>query len=179
MFGPSPVAVDSALPLGSGGWRWSATGADVYRCFFHGPAFQVIGRCALVDDQMWSEMSAAVMPLWSADTPDSQSDAHAIELGLQTAGLLELAMDRRMMIPKRIGRIAHGPGRLGPGSRAMARRASVSVATSSFTIDVVDSSGSPILVIHDYETQPLPFASDAHAVHTLAALLSTSPTAAP
>lgn len=142
---------------------------EVYACYFHGPAFQVVQHAFVADGDVWSALASDLPPLWRGQDQAAPSEAQLIELCLQTAGLLDVATDAKMMIPKQIESITRGRAKAGPGTLSRAHRRSNPDATSSrFDCDLFDASGDLVLRVSGYETQPLPFPSDNNAVQRLA-----------
>jgi hypothetical protein len=77
----------------------------VYRVYFHGPAYQVLGRAWWDPSGAIGEMAAS---LPANHVPSEQPLAMAprlIELCFQTAGLWEMAVRRRMGLPRRVASI--------------------------------------------------------------------------
>ena len=80
--------------------------ADIYRVYFHGPAYQVIQRA-------WWDEKGAVGEM-AADLPDNHRPAaqplaiapRLIELCFQTAGLWEMAVQHRMGLPRHVDRVS-------------------------------------------------------------------------
>ena len=153
-------------------------GKSVYALFFHGPAFQVVGRSWLDGDALWCELQAGLPPLTGDPNENLWAAAQWIELCLQAAGLLEVAKNSRMMIPYRIEGIDFLRGDKPDGEQvfAVARKSdTVSNAVlkggggeSGTDIDLVDARGKLLVRVRNYQTCPLPFASDQDALARLA-----------
>lgn len=76
----------------------------IYGAFFHAPTFRVVAQAGLYDRTMVAQL-ASPLPRWSTEPGRSRIAPRLIELGRQTAGLLQLALDGAMMIPRRMARI--------------------------------------------------------------------------
>lgn len=149
--------VDSPLPVRA---------IDIYELFFHGPAFRVIQRAALVHDEVIAEIATG-LPALTTDPHDTSVLApRLIEACLQTAGLLEIATRSRMMIPSRIDIIAFCGDHTSIPDRLFtrARRSMTTHHTNAVDIDVVDLDGACWLKVGGYETLPLPYPSDSAAI---------------
>jgi hypothetical protein len=138
---------------------------DIYSLFFHGPWFRVIREAAKVNGDMvaYSALNRAEI----LDVDRYETAPRAIEFGLQTAGLLELAETGRMMIPKAIQEIEilnAGDEPSGGHVIAIARRSRCreerELLTNSVDIAVTDGQGRVLIRIRGYETAPIPFSVD-------------------
>ena len=136
---------------------------DVYRPFFHGPAFQVIAWAQRAHNGMLSELAD------HAETGFVPPVARLVEFGLQTAGLLELASSGRMMIPSSIASVV--AGEMNDLSHFPVR-AAARFAGAACDIDVTDANGTVLIAIRGYRTSPLPFPRDAAAAIRLKTLLN-------
>ena len=147
--------------------------AQVYDCYFHGPAFQVISRAARYGDAIRAE-SVTALPKWSDAIPGSEFSPRLIEFGLQTAGLYHLATTGGMLIPKTIQRIDRfAAADIGDGT-TYAARAAPARSGVGVDIDIMTSAGAPVASISGYVCEPLPFAHDNVAAQRLAALLNAT-----
>jgi acyl transferase domain-containing protein/NAD(P)-dependent dehydrogenase (short-subunit alcohol dehydrogenase family)/acyl carrier protein len=127
---------------------------DIYRLYFHGPAYQVI-------ETSWRS-GEDVVGLFAADLPANHEPAERrtivsprlIELCFQTAGLWELAAESRMGLPYRIDEVMiHLPD-------DDAKKALYAVVRpgkdGAFDARVVDEKGSLHLTLSGYRTMQLP-----------------------
>ncbi|HZD73614.1 MAG TPA: SDR family NAD(P)-dependent oxidoreductase, partial [Actinomycetota bacterium] len=128
---------------------------DIYRVYFHGPAFQVLERA-------WRDGERVVGRL-RGDLPAGYAPAGAsllmaprlIELAFQTAGIRELGISGRMGLPAQVGRVAlprpierpAGPlyAIVGPPSEG-----------GTVDADVVDERGRVLVRMQGYGTVELP-----------------------
>jgi 3-hydroxymyristoyl/3-hydroxydecanoyl-(acyl carrier protein) dehydratase len=128
--------------------------ADIYRLYFHGPAYQVV-------DSSW-RAGDKVVGLYKSDLPaNHQPDSlptlvspRLIELCFQTAGMWELATKARMGLPYRVDSLrVHKPSE--PGQTQLH-----SVVTPNedggFDARVVDQQGTVWLALSGYRTMELP-----------------------
>jgi hypothetical protein len=154
--GPSPEAPASS-PIGRPDGATLLDHADVYRLYFHGPAFQVVGAG-------WREDEAAVVRL-AADLPPGHRPAdlptllapRLVELCFQAAGLWEAGVKGRLALPAHVGRVLAPVGmpESGDGLVAVARpRADGSEL--AFDCTVLDAEGRVVLEVEDYRTVVLP-----------------------
>jgi len=143
--GPAPV-----VPSGS-----AIEAADIYRIFFHGPAYQVLERA-------WCDGNR-VVGLMAKDLPANHLPAQKltvvsprlIELCLQTAGVWELKTQGRMGLPQQIRQV-----RLwGSPDQAKGRLYAVVTADpaqKSFDVEVLDEAGNRYVRVSGYRTEAMP-----------------------
>jgi hypothetical protein len=125
--------------------------ADIYRVYFHGPAYQVVKRAWWEQNRIVGEMAG---DLPGDHHPIEQPLAAAprlIELCFQTAGLLEMAVQHRMGLPRHVDRVSicH------PASQAngpLYAVVTVDPTRESFDAEVVDGDGNRYLQVGGYGT---------------------------
>lgn len=149
--------------------------ASVYDLFFHGPSFQVVAGVGFHEGQMICRLRQPLPPSHRDRSGDSETAPRLIEFGLQCAGLLELAVSGRMMIPHSIARIERFSALEvdHPGSMMSIARFAPG-APSSVDIDIIDERGRLVLRIDQYRTEPLPFGVNQAAAARLRAELLRS-----
>ena len=143
---------------------------DIYRLYFHGPAYQVI-------DTSW-RAGEDVVGLYSANLPANHEPAERptiasprlIELCFQTAGLWELAAAGRMGLPYRIDEV------MIQLPDADAKKALYAVVRpgrdGAFDARIVDERGSVHLTLRGYRTMQLPDPIEATLLTPVQAALS-------
>lgn len=141
--------------------HWNGTytvrAGDIYRLYFHGPAFQVLEGVQRSDQGVLGRMNANLPPITSQ--PDEMSASpRLIELALQTAGIWEAGATGVLALPSSIGRMTlHQPeAKTGP---IFAEVTPVNGAEGqlSFNARVMDEEGRLYLELEDYRTAPLPY----------------------
>jgi NAD(P)-dependent dehydrogenase (short-subunit alcohol dehydrogenase family) len=125
---------------------------DIYRVYFHGPAYRVLDR-AWGDHGRVIGMAAAALPgdHVPADRP-FVLEPRLIELCFQTAGVWELGSAGRLGLPARVGRVTVVPG----GGEALEAIATPATGGQGFDISVIDAEGRARLLVEGYQTVPLP-----------------------
>ncbi len=126
--------------------------AEVYRLYFHGPAYRVVGGA-------WRDGDSAV-GRFAPDLPAQHDPAagpvfcgpRLVELCLQTAGLWEAGRYGRLALPLHIGRVSL----LAEPAESAVLVAVVHPAGDGFDAEVLDGSGRVVLRLADYRTVPLP-----------------------
>jgi hypothetical protein len=151
--------------------------ADIYRVYFHGPAYQVV-RQAWWDGIRMVAQFAENLPVnhHPADLPTAVSP-RLIELCFQCVGLWELGVQGNFGLPQHVQEIrffaapeaANGllyaafvpkPGEVG------------------FDVEVLDTAGNLYLEVKGYRTVPAPAGLNAEAVRALQAHMSLQQAAA-
>ncbi|HMC62489.1 MAG TPA: SDR family NAD(P)-dependent oxidoreductase, partial [Candidatus Solibacter sp.] len=125
--------------------------ADIYRVYFHGPAYRVLKQAWWDQDRVVGQMAEG---LPDDHYPREQPLAMAprlIELCFQTAGLWEMAVEGRMGLPQFVHRVwlwdaPHPPQ--GPLFAVV----TPDRAAASFDADVVDAKGTRYLHLSGYRT---------------------------
>jgi acyl transferase domain-containing protein/NAD(P)-dependent dehydrogenase (short-subunit alcohol dehydrogenase family)/acyl carrier protein len=133
--------------------------ADIYRIYFHGPAYRVLNRA-------WQDGNCIVGEL-AKDLPNHHHPSGSptllaprlIELCFQTAGLWEIDKESRMGLPRHVGRVNW---RRNP---ELASGSLFAVVTphpeqNSFDAEVVDAKGNLYLEVCGYTTVALPDSID-------------------
>lgn len=144
--------------------------ADIYRLYFHGPAYQVV-------ESSW-RAGNEVVGLYASNLPANHDPDNLptlvlprlIELCFQTAGMWELATRARMGLPYRVDHLSI----LMPSGSGQARLHAVVVpnADGGFDARVVDEKGNVWLKLRGYRTMALPDAVDESLLAPLRAAMS-------
>jgi acyl transferase domain-containing protein/NAD(P)-dependent dehydrogenase (short-subunit alcohol dehydrogenase family) len=157
------------IDLGSAGEGTPVGSADIYRIYFHGPAYQVL-------DHAWSD-GEVVIGMMAADLPPNHLPAdlplltapRLSELCFQTAGIHEIGTTGRMGLPLHIDRVKmlrateQAEGRL----LAQVRPSEDGV----YHATVADEAGNVYLRMSGYRTVELPVGLDAEALKPLSAAM--------
>ncbi len=100
----APQPANGSLPLPPEGPPIEAP--DIYRIYFHGPAYQVVKRAWWTEYQAVGEMDGNLPEDHDPAGQPLAAMPRLIELCFQTAGLLEMAGQHRMGLPRHVRRIA-------------------------------------------------------------------------
>jgi len=153
---PPPPAREDVPQLGQG--EPSVDAAAIYRVYFHGPAYQVLGSVHRVDGGAVGVMAGGI----PADLPDGSPGTIALpreaELCFQTAGILELARTGALGLPQYVGALELLE--TGAPSGRVAAVVSPAGAGAGVDVRVLDESGTVRLVMRGYRTVALPAAVD-------------------
>jgi polyketide synthase-like dehydratase family protein len=154
-----PALVTEAADLAHGTGRPGVEQGEVYRVYFHGPAYRVL-------ESAWRSNGSAV-GLLSASLPPDHVPAERplvmsprlIELCFQTAGILEMGTAGRMGLPHHLSRVR---ALRSPEAGSDARLFAVVTPEEggAYRARVVDESGRVYLQFEGYRTVELPGAVD-------------------
>ena len=133
--------------------------ADIYRVFFHGPAYQVLERAWLDDRRAVGQFSNALPNDHEpADSPLAMAP-RLIELCFQTAALREVAGEGRIGLPRHVGEVCLGrPAELAEGP--LYAVVTPGPKKDSFDAEVVDRTGNRYLQLRGYQMVAHPDAVD-------------------
>ena len=143
--------------------------ADIYRLYFHGPAYQVLEQAWSDGDRMFGQM-AKNLP--SNHVPSEQPTLMAprlIELCFQTSGLWEMSALGRMGLPQYIRQVSLlGTPNLAVGG--LYAEVTPRPDQGSFDAEVVDAVGNRYMQVRGYRTVALPNLVDAEPLKRLQAV---------
>jgi len=152
-----PEAARSSLPIPS---PQLAIGADeIYRVYFHGPAYRVLQRAWWDGVHMVGSLARNLGNNHYPPDRPTLAAPRLIELCFQTAGLCELRSRGEMGLPKHVDRVRFWT------TPAESNGELYAVVTpkgdDSFDAEVVDASGNLYLQVASYRTVPFPIAGEA------------------
>jgi hypothetical protein len=150
---------------------------DIYRLYFHGPAYQVVEKAWWNGKQIVGLMSNSLPGNHQPAGQPTVVAPRLIELCFQTAGVWEMGVLERMGLPRGIDHVALQ----NPTETTEERLYAVVIPDQehgSFDAEVVDSKGNRYLQLRGYRSVPVPTAVNAEDVKTLHALMSLEPIAA-
>ena len=159
----SPEAFKSAAPAKPDGKV--VISDDIYRLYFHGPAYQVLEKSWRDGEQMVGLFAEKLPANHEPDSLPLYVHPRLIELCFQTAGIMEMSSTAKMGLPFRIERVAFHNAPKKPNGRL---HAIVSAGKNSdFDAQVVDEKGNAYLSLHGYRTMEMPGAIDAELLKPL------------
>lgn len=145
---------------------------EIYRLYFHGPAFRVLEAVQQKPGVVLGKLSQDLPPL----TREEQSlilSPLLVELCLQTAGVWEIGTKGTMALPRSIGRLRVYPTEVnGSEIYAEVTPRGEDRERPSFNARVVDAKGRVFLELEDYRTEPLPYTVEKEQLKPLRTWLS-------
>jgi acyl transferase domain-containing protein/acyl carrier protein/NAD(P)-dependent dehydrogenase (short-subunit alcohol dehydrogenase family) len=151
--------------------------AEIYRLYFHGPAYQVVERAWWDGHRIVGLMAKYLPPNHLPSQLPTLMAPRLIELCFQTAGLSEMGTQGRMGLPLHIDRVSSFLVPDADGTRLYAVVTS-DQARGSFDAEIVDAKGNRYLQLGGYRTVAVPNAVDAQGLKALQAAMSLEAVAA-
>jgi len=140
---------------------------EIYRLYFHGPAFQVMDGVCRSGDCLVGRLNMERPPL-SADFPSPLNEPSLVELCMQTAGVWQIGKTGTLGLPFAIRSLAFYPQELIKGPLyAQVRPVTREDGQVSFDAQVVDDQGRLYLEMKGYRTAPLPYTADPELLRPL------------
>ncbi len=141
----------SKLPSAEGA---TVKASDIYRIYFHGPAYQVLNQ-AWLNGGVVGEMARSLPSNHQPADRQTVLNPRLIELCFQTAGLWEISADGRMGLPQHVREVCLLNA---PESASGPLYAVITPQPDGGTFDaeVVDTAGKVYLQLHGYQTIALP-----------------------
>jgi hypothetical protein len=162
---PVPAVVaqpeDKAAAAGS-----MIEGADIYRVYFHGPAYRVLKQARWDEKHIVGQMAEGLPANHEPRELPLLVSPRLIELCFQTAGLWEISRQHRFGLPLHVERITVMP------AAEEVEHDTCAIVTphpeqGSFDAEVVDSTGKCFVRMTGYRTVALPGSVNLEAVHAL------------
>ena len=148
--------------------------ADIYRLYFHGPAYQVVEKAWWDGKRVIGLMKQDLPPNHRPADLNTVMEPRFVELCFQTAGVWELGVLGRMGLPQQVGRVSlYRPTDL-------ARGRFYAVVTphpdhESFDAEVLDAKGNSYLRLGGYQTIALGNSVAVEPLKNLQAIMSGEP----
>ncbi|MCB0282200.1 MAG: SDR family NAD(P)-dependent oxidoreductase [Calditrichaeota bacterium] len=161
----APKALKAKAP---GKAKKKVTAADIYKLYFHGPAYQVITQSWQSDQRIVSQFNSKLPANHKPDKMQTVAMPRLIELCFQTAGILEMGAKGRMGLPFQIDSLQII-------KNTDEKKAVFAVINESdpgsFDAEVVDSAGNVYLALTGYRTMQLPDSIDENLLKPLKEIL--------
>jgi len=153
------------------------TAADVYRVYFHGPAYQVVERAWWDGARMVAELARNLPANHHPPELASAVSPRLIELCFQAAGLWGLAVEGQLGLPQHVDyvRVLRAPELVVGGLYAVV---TPQAQPAQFNVEVIDTDGNLYVQLRGYRTVALPKDIDAKALKALQAPVSLQTAAA-
>jgi hypothetical protein len=158
---PEPPSLEDESPPESTGDTLDSEA--VYRIYFHGPAYQVLGGAWRGGDSVVGSYASELPPNHVGDN-DTVTAPRLAELCFQTAGVFEIGTTGVMALPTRIGSVRYAPG---AGQANGGLVAVVSPESDGFAARVIDADGHTLVEMSGYRTTAMPVGLDDELVTPL------------
>ena len=145
--------------------------AEIYRLYFHGPAYQVVQRAWWDGKRIVGLMAKGLGDNHYPSGLPTLMAPRLIELCFQTAGVYEMGVEGRMGLPQHIDRVSLLSDPEEAEGRLFAL-VSPNLREGSFDAEVVDEKGNIYLKLSGYRTVAIPGAVDAGRLKVLQAAMS-------
>jgi malonyl CoA-acyl carrier protein transacylase len=163
----SPKSQKAKVP--AQGKQKKVVAGDIYKLYFHGPAYQVLESCWQGRENMIGVFAQKLPANHEPDSRPTVTTPRLIELCFQTAGIWEMGRKSRMGLPYQIDEVqilktpAEGAGKF---------FAIVTPAKEgSFDAQVLDAKGEVYVTLAGYRTMELPETIDTELLKPLTAIL--------
>jgi len=145
--------------------------ADIYRVYFHGPAYQVLEQAWMDCERLVGQMAESLPDNHHPPTLPTILSPRLIVLCFQAAGLWEMSVHGRMGLPLHIGRVSTWPM---PDPAAGPLYAVVTPADggAGFQADVVDGAGNRYVHLSGYRMVEVPGGVDTEPLQALQAVVA-------
>jgi hypothetical protein len=140
--------------------------AQIYRVYFHGPAYQVLERAWWDGTHLIGQMAKELPGNHHPSELPTQMAPRLIELCFQTAGLWEIGASSKLGLPTQVDQVTAWP------TSTSMHGALYAVVTphaeqGTFDAEVVDANGNRYLRLDGYRTTALPVPLDADTLTSL------------
>ena len=130
-----------------------AAGEDIYKVYFHGPAYQVIESAWRAGNQIVARFAENLPPNHEPEKLPLLSAPRLTELGFQAASLIGLARQSKLGLPGGLREIKISAS---PKGTLYAVVGAGSDGSDSYDISIVDAKGKVCMTISGYRTIELP-----------------------
>jgi NAD(P)-dependent dehydrogenase (short-subunit alcohol dehydrogenase family)/acyl carrier protein len=168
----SPRAPECAPVAGPGAATEALVkAADIYKVYFHGPAYQVLEQAWMDGERLVGQMAG--------NLPDNHHPAalplvmspRLIELCFQAAGLWEMGVHGKMGLPLHIDRVCCLP-QAGATTERLYAVVTPEAGGGSFQVDVVDAAGNRFVRMSGYRMVEVPYGVDIEPLKALHAVVA-------
>jgi acyl transferase domain-containing protein/NAD(P)-dependent dehydrogenase (short-subunit alcohol dehydrogenase family) len=146
--------------------------AEIYRLYFHGPAYQVIERAWWDGERIVGLMAKGLRNNHHPAELPTLIAPRLIELCFQTAGIWEMGVQGRMGLPQHIDSVSLLLREPDPAQVGLYAVVTPDPARGSFNAEVVDMTGNRYLQLRGYRTITIPNAVDSERLKVLQTLMT-------
>jgi hypothetical protein len=146
------------LPALSGPAGAIVEASDIYRVYFHGPAYRVLEQAWQQDERVVGQMAKSLPTHHQPPELPTLVAPRLIELCFQTAGLWEMGVQGRMGLPQYVHEIRFS--QFADIAEGQLHAVVTPASDGSFDADVVDAAGNRYMHLAGYRTIALPYTVD-------------------
>jgi len=146
--------------------------ADIYRLYFHGPAYQVLERAWWDGSRMIGSMAKNLRNNHHPSELPTSIAPRLIELCFQTAGIWEMGTQSRMGLPQHIDRVASFLHEPEPSQTPLYAVVTPNTKRGTFDAYVVDKKGNRYVELTGYRTIATPNVINAGQLKALQEVVS-------
>ncbi len=150
----------------------TVTAADIYRIYFHGPAYQVLAEVGMTGGVVVGRMARNLPPNTAPAAAETLMAPRLIEFCFQTAGIWEIATTGVMALPMAIGQVTVYRQPEQAGEQELYALVTPVDGGKSFDAVVIDESGSVYVELRNYQTVRLPGSVPADLLAPLHAIVA-------
>lgn len=145
--------------------------ADIYRLYFHGPAYQVVEKAWWDGRRMVGLLASILPPNHHPSELATLAAPRLIELCFQTAGVWELGVQGRMGLPRHVHKVSFD-GLPPTGVGRLYAVVNPDEVHGTFDAEILDAKGNRYLRLTGYQTVALPNSVDAARLKGLHEIMS-------
>jgi hypothetical protein len=144
---------------------------DIYRVYFHGPAYQVVEKAWWDGKRIIGAMSGKLAANHHPSDLTTLVSPRLIELCFQTAGICEIGTDGRMGLPLHIDHLSFSNQIVDADKETCHAVVTRKPEQNSFDAEIVDASGKRHVQLRGYHTVSVPGAIDPQKLKALQAAM--------
>jgi hypothetical protein len=145
---------------------------DIYRLYFHGPAYQVLERAWWDGEHMVGLLAKGLPNNHHPSELPTQMAPRLIELCFQTAGLWGIATDGHLGLPNHVGSVCSRLRTLDLPDARLYAVVTPDPVRGTFDAQVVDASGTEYVRLDGYRTIAVPDAASSEQLKALQTMMS-------
>ncbi len=151
---------ETSLPVPQWNGKNTVRAEDIYKLYFHGPAFQVLEAVQRSGDTVLGKLNKN-LPAITGNEHVLLSAPTLVELCFQTAGIWEIAKNSSLALPRSIQKLTlYRPRVNGAAIYAEVRPLEAEDGSLRFDARVLDADGRLYLELEGYRTTPLPYSAE-------------------
>jgi len=152
--------------------------ADIYRLYFHGPAYQIVEKAWWDGKRIIGTMAGKLPANHHPEDLRTLVSPRLIELCFQTAGIWEMGVEGRMGLPEHIDHLSFSAQIADAADHTLYAVVTRNAERNSFDAEIVDANGQCQLQLRGYHTISVPAAIEPSKLKALQAAMTVDLVAA-